>query len=340
MIKDAFGSIYHDEDDIAIIDGISGAYNQPLGHCSTPVESIIKHSLGHLDTSYREVNKSSDLLQSALNMYGHDVRYWNFLTTGSEAIERALMLVPLRHKRIIMFEGAFHGKSFMTAFANYKNIPWNQAIEVITVPWMDFDAILEHDFDAVIFEPVQGVGGNIATTEDIESLRDLCDHQGAMLIADEIYCGLWRCGKFLVSDIAKPDIVVISKGLGGPIPISAVGCLKKANPLVGWYTTNGNNALANSVALKMLPLLYNFGMVTRSIELPEWLKDAKHKIKGASFNIKVSPDCNGLEIKDRLRQANIIVGASDQYIRLAPALPMLEDHSLLTHTLKTIKEFI
>lgn len=340
MIKDGLGAIYHDEDDTIVIDGISGAYNQPLGHCSPNVESIIRSSLGHLDTSYREINKSSQLLESALNMYGHSVRAWNFLTTGSEAIERALMLVPLKHKRIIMFEGAFHGKSFMTAFANYKNIPWNQAIEVITIPWMDFDAILEHEFDAIIFEPVQGVGGNIATKDDMESLRDLCDHQGALLIADEVYCGLWRCGKFLVSDAYHPDIVVISKGLGGPIPISAVGSLSKRDLLVGWYTTNGNNALANSIALKMLPLLYNFGMVTRSIDLPEWLKDPIHKIKGGSFNIKVSPDINGLEIKDRLRQANIIVGASNEYIRLAPSLPMLEDHSLLSHLFITIKEYI
>jgi len=340
MIKDALGAVYHDTDNNLILDAISGAYNQPLGHCSRRIEGIIRNCLGHLDTSYREENKSSSLLEQGLNMYGHDKRYWNFLTTGAEAVERALMLVPLKYHRIVMFEGAFHGKSFMTAFANYKNIPWKQAVEIVTVPWMGFDRLKELEFDAVIFEPVQGVGGNIASKAEMQTLRRICNDKKAKLVADEVYCGLWRCGYFLVSDICCPDIVAISKGLGGPIPISAVGCLEKSEPLVGWYTTNGNNALANSVALKMLPLLYNFGMVTRSIQLPDYLKSCNHKIKGASFNLKVKDHWTGFEVKDELRKLNIIVGGSNDYIRLAPCEPMLEDHSSLNHLFSTIKAYI
>lgn len=339
MIKDALGAIYHDKNDNLIYDCISGAYNQPLGHCSRRIEGIIRGALGHLDTSYREPNPSSALLEQALNMYGHDRRYWNFLTTGAEAVERALMLVPIHYRRVVMFEGAFHGKSFMTAFANYKNIPWLPSIQVSIVPWMDFDALIDLHFDAIIFEPVQGVGGNIATRDEMTTLRDICDLKNAKLIADEVYCGLWRCGSFLVSDPCKPDIVVISKGLGGPIPISAVGCLEQSEPLVGWYTTNGNNALANSVATKMLPLLYNFGMVTRSIVLPEWLKDPMHRIKGASFNIRVADHWTGFEVKDELRKLNVIVGGSERYIRLAPCEPMLEDQSMFDYILSIIEKY-
>jgi acetylornithine/succinyldiaminopimelate/putrescine aminotransferase len=337
MIKDALGGYYYTTDGKVVLDAISGAYNQPLGHCSEQVKRIVKSSIGNLDTSYREPNESTKALSDSLNAYAYNERYWNFLTTGAEAVEKALMLVPMKYRRIVMFEGAFHGKSFMTAFAHYEHLGWNQAIEIVTIPWMDLDWLEKICFDAVIFEPVQGVGGNIATKEDMLALRKICSDKEAYLVADEVYCGLWRCGDFLVSDIANPDIVVISKGLGGPIPISAVGCLKNEEPLVGWYTTNGNNAFANSVALKMLPLLYNFGLTNKTIELQDWLKGDEHKIKGASFNIRTLK--NGFSIKDKLRtEHNIIVGASANYVRLAPCLQIVEEPHSLNYILDKIQE--
>jgi len=85
--------------------------------------------------------------------------------------------------------------------------------------------VLDGEVEAVIVEPVQGEGGAVpATREFLAALRERCTAVGAALIFDEVQCGMGRCGHLLASEHhgVRADLVVLSKALGGGLPLAAV----------------------------------------------------------------------------------------------------------------------
>src|SRR6185437_8540162 len=110
----------------------------------------------------------------------------------------------------------------------------------------------------VLIEPVQGEGGARALPDaDLARLRELCTERGALLILDEIQCGLGRTGKMFAYEWAdaKPDILCIAKALGDGFPVGA--CLATAEAAKGMAvgshgSTYGGNPLAMAVGLAAL----------------------------------------------------------------------------------------
>ena len=133
---------------------------------------------------------------------------------------------------VLAFRGGFHGR---TAFA--LSATWTPAYREPFEPLMpgvrfaDFnrvdqlDAVLDEGVAAVIVEPVQGEGGVIpATREFLQALRARTAALGAALVHDEVQCGMGRCGRLLASEDhgVRADYVVLSKALGGGLPLGAV----------------------------------------------------------------------------------------------------------------------
>ena len=145
--------------------------------------------------------------------------------------------------------GNTYVEGFGPALPGYRRLPFGDSMEAL-------EAARGETIAAVILEPVQGEGGARALPEaDLDRLRQLFDERGALLIYDEIQCGLGRTGKLFAHEWATnaaPDIMCVAKALGGGFPVGA--CLATArvaaSMAVGSHgSTYGGNPLAMAVGI-------------------------------------------------------------------------------------------
>jgi len=215
-----------------------------------------------------------------------------FSNSGAEAVEASVKLARMATKRknVIVMQGSFHGRTHqamaMTTSKyvyryNYQPLPG--AIFVAPFPysyyfgWNDeettafclrqLDQLLHSqsapdETAAIIIEPVLGEGGYVpAPAGYLQALRALCDEHGILLIADEVQTGFGRTGKFFAMDHAGvvPDILVMAKGLGSGMPISAIGA--RAELMAHWKagthggTYGGGNAVAAAAAAETIDVI-------------------------------------------------------------------------------------
>jgi acetylornithine/N-succinyldiaminopimelate aminotransferase len=156
-----------------------------------------------------------------------------FGNSGAEAIECALKLAR-RHRGgggFVVMEGAFHGRT-MGALSGTpqesKQAPFAPLVPGFeVVPRNDAEALagaVSERTAAVLLEPIQGETGiHPLLPEVLEAARQACERHGALLIFDEIQCGMGRTGDlwaFQDSGV-RPDVMTVAKGLGGGLPIGA-----------------------------------------------------------------------------------------------------------------------
>ena len=184
---------------------------------------------------------------------------------GGDAVEAALKLAALKtgRKGIFAFHGSYHGMSqgALSVTSNNKaraaGLSAKNEVTFLSFPYpyrmpegfntedtaTDFclaqlKLLLEDDHSgtalpgAILIEPVQGEGGTIpAPKRFIQELRKICDEHGIILIFDEIQSGLGRCGTWFCAEAygVSPDIVTISKGIGGGFPMALIAFHKDLN---------------------------------------------------------------------------------------------------------------
>lgn len=191
--------------------------------------------------------------------------------SGAEANEAAIKLVrkwaagegrPPERRVILTFRGGFHGRTLATVTATAQ--PAYQAgFEPLPggFRYVDFNDLVQAeiamaagDVAAVLVEPVQGEGGvTPAAPGYLRGLRELCDHHRALLVLDEIQCGMGRTGTLFAHwhDQIVPDIVTLAKALGGGFPIGAMLAgpkVAEAMQFGAHGSTFGGNPLAAAVA--------------------------------------------------------------------------------------------
>jgi 4-aminobutyrate aminotransferase/(S)-3-amino-2-methylpropionate transaminase len=174
-------------------------------------------------------------------------------SSGSDAVEVALKTALLATGRagVVAFEGAYHGVTLgaldatwrrdfrepfadrlagRTAFAHFGDAAdVTRAARACPAP-----------VGAVIVEPVQGRGGErVPPPGFLRALRERCDAEGWLLIADEVYTGCGRTGRFFACEHegVVPDLLCVGKGLGGGMPISA--CVGRAGVMDAWPVSHG-----------------------------------------------------------------------------------------------------
>jgi 4-aminobutyrate aminotransferase/(S)-3-amino-2-methylpropionate transaminase len=255
-VVDADGSEYLD---------LSGGFGvAALGHRNPEVMAAIArqskrcvHALGDL----AEADASAELRE---RLAGGERRVM-LGVTGEDAVEIALRtaLLVTGKPGIAAFTGAYHGTGLLalaaTGFEHFREpfAAWLPG-PVHRAPYGEDPGRLPADTGCVIVEPVQGrAGANVPPEGFLERLRERCDEAGALLVADEVYCGLGRTGEVWRSgDLA--DLLVCGKALGGGLPISA--CLMRPEHAEAWrlgpedvYThTHVGNPLACAAALVVL----------------------------------------------------------------------------------------
>ncbi|MDE3016224.1 MAG: aspartate aminotransferase family protein [Pseudomonadota bacterium] len=202
-----------------------------------------------------------------------------FLTnSGGEANEAAIKLArkyaadkgrPAQQRNIVTFTGSFHGRTLATVTATAQ--PKYQAgFEPLPpgfryCPFNDFAAasrMIDSTVCAVLIEPVQGEGGiTPAKPGFLKHLQELCHKHDALLMLDEVQCGMGRCGAlfaYFAERGVKPDVVTLAKALGGGIPIGAMLVGEKAENVFQYGShgsTFGGNPLACAVARVVLQKL-------------------------------------------------------------------------------------
>ncbi|KAJ7047614.1 pyridoxal phosphate-dependent transferase [Mycena alexandri] len=211
-----------------------------------------------------------------------------FTNSGTEANEGALKIARKVGKdrategtsktRIVCFDNAFHGRSFGSLSVTPN--PKYQAPFAPLLPGVDVgklndvgavEGLIGEETCAVIVEPIQGEGGvNTASEEWLRALRRRCDAVGAVLIFDEIQCGLYRSGKLWTHSAlpveCHPDMVTMAKPLANGYPIGAVLLRDSvaATMTAGTHgTTFGGSPLACAVGHHVLSRLADPGMIAQ-----------------------------------------------------------------------------
>ena len=224
-------------------------------------------------------------------------------TTGVEAVENAIKIARAATGRpaIIAFTGGFHGRTLMGLALTGKVLPYKAGFgpfpaEVYHAPFPvalhgvsvdDSLRAIEYLFKAdvepqrvaaILIEPVQGEGGfYVAPVELMHRLRELCDRNGILLIADEIQSGFGRTGKLFAIEHCDvvPDIMTMAKGLAGGFPLSAVtgrAAVMDAPAPGGLGGTYSGNPVAVAAALAVLDVLVEEALVPRAARLGRALR--------------------------------------------------------------------
>lgn len=239
------------------LDFTSGIAVTALGHSDEEWVTAVAtqaHQLTHISNLYHsepQVRLAQKLVESSFA----DKVY--FCNSGAEANEAAIKFArkyarkeigdqrleigdgltisnpqsPISKTKIVAFSGGFHGRTVGALSVTYKEqyrAPFAPLMpDVVFAPFNDLEgarAVIDAQTCAVIVEPVQGEGGvNPATPDFLKGLRQLCDQVGALLIFDEVQCGLGRTGKLWAYQnySVKPDIMTLAKPLAGGLPMGA-----------------------------------------------------------------------------------------------------------------------
>ncbi len=290
------GAIFRDINGKEFIDILGGFGIYTVGHRHPKVLKAVRDQLD------RQAIHSQELIDPLRTYLAHlvalitpgDLQYSFFTNSGTESIEGCLkmaMLTTGRH-HFVGAIGAFHGKSLGSLGGTSKAFfrePFLPLLHWTHVPFGDTQAlkmILECcDFSgdrvaAVILEPIQGEGGiNVAPPGYLAAARELCDKYGAMLVFDEIQCGMGRTGKMFYCEYegVTPDLLALGKGFGGGVmPIGAcVGTPKTwekyvENPFLH-TTTFGGNPLSCSAAIATISVLLEENLPQQAKEKGDYL---------------------------------------------------------------------
>jgi predicted acetylornithine/succinylornithine family transaminase len=160
-----------------------------------------------------------------------------FTNSGTESVEAAIKFArrignASGRTELVAFEGAFHGRTMGALSITWREkyrTPFEPLVPGVRFcPWNDLVAaksMIGAKTAGVFIEPVQGEGGiRVAPGDFLHGLADICREAGALLVSDEVQCGLGRTGAMFAFQQAhiRPDIVTLAKPLGGGLPLGAV----------------------------------------------------------------------------------------------------------------------
>lgn len=280
------------------------------------------------------------------------------LNTGAEANENALRMAFFRagRSKVVALQGAFHGRSAaaaaVTDHAVWYGFP-RAPFEVVRVPVNDgkaLDAAMDDETAAFIFEPVQGVGGAVALSDEFAGIaRRLCTQRGVTMIADEVQTGMGRTGNFFaVQDMGVvPDLLTVAKGIAGGFPAAALlaPSAEAAKVAKGWMgTTFGGGPVASAAIVATVAAISEEGFLARVRESSRRIRSEAivgpvTAISGKGLLLGLHCSRPAKEVQSELLAKCILAGdAKDpSVVRLLPPLNIDDEAiDLLIQALKEI----
>ena len=264
VIQRGEGAMFEDIDGNYFLDWVGGVGVLNIGYSQPEVVKAVQdqagkyfHAMANIVTHEGYVALAEKL--NAIAPVKGDKKRSFFINSGAEADENTVKVAKAYTKRpnIIVFSGAFHGRTLMTMAMTAKKAyargmgPFPDGVYRAEFPYlyrkpagMSDDEALEFYLNslkevfmyaspaeyvaAIVVEPLQGEGGFIpAPIPWIKALRKVCDDNGILLIADEVQTGWCRTGRMLATEYWKeagcpPDIIATAKSIGGGVPLGAV----------------------------------------------------------------------------------------------------------------------
>lgn len=347
------------EEGKSYLDFVAGIAVSALGHSHPAMVEALQAQAGklwHTSNMFR-VPAAEELSRKMCERLPFADRVF-FTNSGTEAIECALKTARKYHwakgdterYEVVTFTGAFHGRSLgaINAGGNPKYLEgFGPALPGFTqIEWGDNDAIdkaVTEKTAAVLIEPVQGEGGVRALPEeDLTALRKLCDERGALLIYDEVQCGMGRTGKLFAhewAENAEPDIMCVAKGVGGGFPFGACLTSEATGSVMqpgSHGSTYGGNPLAMAVGNVVWDIISDEDFLAQvrrvSGTVAQGLKSLADSHPNKVDGVTGKGLLTGLKLKalpkpvqNDCRDRGLLVGvAGNNVLRLAPPL-VIED---------------
>jgi acetylornithine/N-succinyldiaminopimelate aminotransferase len=332
VIERGEGCYLYDSEGRRYLDCVAGIAVNALGYGDPDVARAIReHADGliHLSNLYHS-RPAVELAQTLVDHTSWADRVF-FCNSGAEAVEGALKF-SRRYARdthgegkttIVAFSGSFHGRT-MGAVAVTAREKYRQPFEPVMpgvrfAPFNDVAAAvaaITGNVCGVIVEPVQGEGGlSVATPEFLRALREQCDAVDALLIFDEIQCGIGRTGTLWAHEPygVAPDLMTIAKPLGGGLPIGAILMRQKVAQTIhtgDHGTTFGGGPFVTAVAQTVFRKIADPAFLNHVRDVGDYLGEALADLQAARPNVV-------LEVRGRGLMRGVVINGSASAVREA-----------------------
>ena len=334
------------------------------------ISGIGVNSLGHAHPRIvRVIREQAALLIHSSNLYYHEyqgplakkicetsgMQRVFFCNSGAEAIEGAIKMARAHGRKIspekyelIAFENSFHGRTMgalsITGQPKYRE-PFEPLLDGVRIlspcDGAALEAAVSERTAGIFVEPIQGEGGIYPMSGGwLRRLRELADRHNALLVFDEIQCGIGRPGTWyayqLHEPLVIPDVVTLAKPIAAGLPLGAIACNEKAAAAIGpgmHGTTFGGGALACRVALEFFSILdellpqirrvsdYFFAGLRQLQEKYSFIRE----VRGAGLMIGVELDfpCKHL-VNEGIRQGLLFNVTHETVVRMLPPYILTE----------------
>ena len=282
--------------------------------------------------------------------------------SGAESVEAAMKFArrighDAGRTEFVAFEGSFHGRTLGALSMTWKEkyrAPFEPLVPGVRFcPWNDLKAaagLVGPRTAAVFIEPVQGEGGvRVAPPDFLHGLADICREAGALLVSEEVQCGLGRTGTLFAYQHAaiRPDMVTLAKPLGGGLPLGAVILREEITGAIAvgdHGSTFGGNPVAAAAAQVVLDRLTSAGFLGKVQKKGAYMLRALHamqrrypdqilEVRGQGLMAGIEFTGSAAPVLKALRAKGILATrAGDNVLRLLPPLVVKRNdiRSLLT----------
>ena len=271
------------------------------------------------------------------------------VSSGAEANENALRLAfrarPGRDT-VVALTGGFHGRTAAASAATDGSARWyafpETPFRVRTVPREDPEALaaaVDSRVAAVIMEPVLGMAGAVDLSDGfLRAAREACDAAGALLVFDEVQCGMGRSGKPFACEWAgvRPDVLTTAKALAGGFPAGAVLAseeLAGGLPMGSFGTTFGGGPVASALIATVIRVIREEDLLARVRRLSDRIRAEAvvgpvQRIQGRGFLLGLVCSRPAKEVRNALLERGIFSGTSTDpaALRLMPPLVLEDGH--------------
>ncbi|EXJ95635.1 acetylornithine aminotransferase [Capronia coronata CBS 617.96] len=376
------GCVMYDNENRVYLDFTAGIAVNSLGHADPEISRIIAHQAQQLiHASNLYYNPWTPALSKLMveetqkQSPGSHLSQVFISNSGSEANEAAIKFArkvtyakdpETKQRDIVSFHGSFHGRTYgsLSATPNKKyQAPFGPMLPGFHYgTYNDIEGIQDlvtEKTAGVIIEPIQGEGGiNVATPEFLQALRKRCDEVGAVLIFDEIQCGLSRTGDLwaYTASGVQPDILTTAKALGNGVPIGATLVSgKTVAPFIqtgDHGTTFGGNPLACRVAhhvfgclakaqlqeeVRVKSTLFFSAYETMKTKFPGVVSEVRGRGLIVGYQLSDSARGKAAEVVTAARERGLlIITAGDGVLRIVP--PLIISHEEINRGLAILEE--
>ena len=364
----------YDVDGYKYLDCLSAYSALNQGHNHPKIRQAMVEQLDRLTLTSRAFrNDQLGLLYKKLNeLTGYDMTLP--MNSGAEAVETAIKVarkwayvtkqIPRYDAEIIVAEGNFHGRtttiiSFTTNDSYKKDFgPFTPGFK--TVEYGSVEAIkaaINQNTAAIMLEPLQGENGIILPPDGyLHEVKQICEANNILFIADEIQTGLGRTGALFACqhEEVRPDMMIIGKALsGGFYPVSAVLADK---PILGLIkpgehgSTFGGNPLGAAVAVAALKVIEDEGLIENAREMGKYIVDYLEEIpkknikevrgKGLLIGVELKHELEGARrFAEALQKQGILVKETHTHVlRFAP--PLIIDKGSVDWMLPIVRDIL